>query len=98
MRWSPRIRRTDGVARLVIGLGTRAVDRTGDDHPVLAALEQPTLKAVQRPDEIYRYSQTTVDVIDQQAQNKLARQVLGHRSTNFTGSRHVAVGKLRTEC
>ena len=28
MRWSPRIRRTDGVARLVLGLGTRAVDRT----------------------------------------------------------------------
>ena len=36
MRWSPRIRHTDGMARLVLGLGTRAVDRTVDDYPVLA--------------------------------------------------------------
>jgi hypothetical protein len=64
MRWSPRIRHTDGMARLVLGLGTRAVDRTVDDYPVLVALEQPTLKAVQQPDEVYRYSQGEVDVID----------------------------------
>jgi hypothetical protein len=64
MRWSPRIRRTDGMARIVLGLGTRAVDRTVADYPVLVALEQPTLKAVLQPDEIYRYSQQEVDVID----------------------------------
>jgi hypothetical protein len=64
MRWSPRIQRTDGMARLVLGLGTRAVDRTGDDYPVLVALEQPTLKAVQQPEEVYRYSQHEVDVVD----------------------------------
>ncbi len=64
MRWSPRIRRSDGMARLVVGLGTRAVDRTVADYPVLVALDQPTLKAVQQPDEIYRYSQHEVDVVD----------------------------------
>ncbi len=64
MRWAPRIKRTDGMARLVVGLGTRAVDRTGDDYPVLVALEQPTLRAVQQPDEVYRYSQHTIDVVD----------------------------------
>jgi hypothetical protein len=64
MRWSPRIRRTDGMARVVAGLGTRAVDRTGDDYPVLVALEQPSLRATQQPDEVYRYSQHTVDVVD----------------------------------
>ncbi len=64
MRWASRIQRTDGMARLVVGLGTRAVDRTGDDYPTLVALEQPTLRAVQQPDEIYRYSQHTVDVMD----------------------------------
>ncbi len=64
MRWSPRIRRSDGMARLVLGLGTRAVDRTGADYPVLVALEQPTLKAVHQPDEVYRYSQQDVDVVD----------------------------------
>jgi hypothetical protein len=64
MRWSPRIRRSDGMARAVLGLGTRAVDRTVADYPVLVALEQPTLKAVLQPDEIYRYSQQEVDVVD----------------------------------
>ncbi len=64
MRWSPRIRRTDGMARLVVGLGTRAVDRTVDDYPVLVALEQPQLRASQQPDEVYRYSQAHVDLID----------------------------------
>ena len=64
MRWASRIRRTDGMARLVVGLGTRAVDRTGDDYPVLVALEQPTLRAMQQPEEIYRYSQHSVDVFD----------------------------------
>ncbi|MFV2072717.1 MAG: PEP/pyruvate-binding domain-containing protein [Thermoanaerobaculales bacterium] len=64
MRWSPRIRHTDGMARLVLGLGTRAVDRTVADYPVLVALEQPTLRATQQPDEVYRYSQQEVDVVD----------------------------------
>lgn len=64
MRWSPRIRHTDGMARLVLGLGTRAVDRTVNDYPVLVALDQPSLRAVQQADEIYRYSQHEVDVVD----------------------------------
>ena len=37
LRWSPRISREDGLVRLVPGLGTRAVDRVGDDYPVLLA-------------------------------------------------------------
>ena len=32
-RWSPQIRREDGFVRLVWGLGTRAVDRVGNDYP-----------------------------------------------------------------
>lgn len=64
MRWSPRINRTDGMARLVFGLGTRAVDRTGDDWPVMVALNQPRLRVLQQPEETYRYSQHEVDVVD----------------------------------
>ncbi len=64
MRWSPRIRRTDGMARLVLGLGTRAVDRTGDDYPVMVALKQPHLRILQQPTEAYRYSQHHVDVVN----------------------------------
>ena len=64
MRWSPRIQRTDGMARLVLGLGTRAVDRTGDDWPVMVALNQPHLRVLQQPEEVYQYSQHEVDVVD----------------------------------
>ena len=36
-RWSPRIKRDDGLIRMVPGLGTRAVDRLSDDYPILLA-------------------------------------------------------------
>jgi pyruvate,water dikinase len=63
-RWSPRINREDGLVRLVPGLGTRAVDRIGDDYPVLIAPGQPGLRANVSPDEIIRYSPSKMDVID----------------------------------
>jgi hypothetical protein len=48
----------------VPGLGTRAVDRLGDDYPVLIAPGQPGLRVNVTPDEIVRYSPRRVDVID----------------------------------
>jgi hypothetical protein len=63
-RWSARIRREDGLLRLVPGLGTRAVDRVGDDYPVLLAPGQPGLRVNVTPDEVVRYSPRWVDVIN----------------------------------
>jgi pyruvate,water dikinase len=63
-RWSPRIKREDGLLRLVPGLGTRAVDRLADDYPVLIAPGQPGLRVNVSPDEILRYSPRMVDVIN----------------------------------
>jgi pyruvate, water dikinase len=63
-RWSPRIRREDGLIRLVPGLGTRAVDRVGDDYPILLAPGQPNLRVNVTPDEIIRYSPKKIDVIN----------------------------------
>jgi pyruvate, water dikinase len=63
-RWSPRIRREDGLVRLVPGLGSRAVDRTGDDYPVLAVPRQSGLRVNAGTDELRRYSPRKVDVID----------------------------------
>ena len=51
-RWSPRIRREDGLLRLVPGLGTRAVDRLADDYPVLIAPGQPGLRVNVTPEEV----------------------------------------------
>ncbi len=63
-RWSPRIKRDDGLIRLVPGLGTRAVDRVGDDYPVLIAPGQPGLRVNVTPEDIVRYSPRRMDVID----------------------------------
>jgi hypothetical protein len=63
-RWSPRIKAEDGLVRLVPGLGTRAVDRLGDDFPVLASPGQPGLRANATPEEIVRYSPRYMDVIN----------------------------------
>jgi pyruvate,water dikinase len=63
-RWSPRITRDDGLVRLVPGLGTRAVDRTGDDYPVLIVPGQPELRVNVAVDEIVRYSPSKMDVIN----------------------------------
>ncbi|MEZ4655045.1 MAG: PEP/pyruvate-binding domain-containing protein [Candidatus Eisenbacteria bacterium] len=63
-RWSPRIRREDGLIRLVPGLGTRAVDRVTDDYPVLVAPGQPGLRVNTSPDEIVRYAPRWIDVIN----------------------------------
>ncbi len=63
-RWSPQIRRDDGFARLVWGLGTRAVERVGNDYPRLVALSHPLLHPEASPKSIRRYSQQFVDLID----------------------------------
>lgn len=63
-RWSPRIKREDGLIRMVTGLGTRAVDRLSDDYPVLIAPGQPNLRVNVDPEEIFWYSPKKIDVIN----------------------------------
>ncbi len=63
-RWSPQIRKEDGFLRLVWGLGTRAVDQTGNDHPRLVALSHPLLHPAAATKMIRLYSQDYVDLID----------------------------------
>ncbi len=63
-RWSPRIKREDGLIRLVPGLGTRAVDRVADDYPILVVPGQPNLKVNTTVDEAVRYSPKKIDVIN----------------------------------
>ncbi|MEW6703144.1 MAG: PEP/pyruvate-binding domain-containing protein [Bacteroidota bacterium] len=63
-RWSPRIKREDGLVRLVPGLGTRAVDRLSDDYPVLVSPGQPNLRVNISPEELRRYSLKKIDVIN----------------------------------
>jgi hypothetical protein len=63
-RWSPRIKKSDGLMRIVAGLGTRAVDRVGSDFPRMVALGMPTLRHESSPQEVMRHAQRSVDVIN----------------------------------
>lgn len=64
LRWSRRIRREDGLLRMVPGLGTRAVDRVSDDYPILLAPGQPALRVNVTIDEKVRYAPQKIDVIN----------------------------------
>lgn len=55
-----------GMARLVVGLGTRAVDRTGSDFAKIVSLAQPSSSPI-APEDAGRYSQRKVDVLDLRA-------------------------------
>jgi hypothetical protein len=63
-RWSPQIKQDEGFLRLVLGLGTRAVDMVADDYPRLVALSHPRLHSSSDVRTIKRYSQQSIDVID----------------------------------
>jgi hypothetical protein len=64
VRWSPRIKREDGLLRIVPGLGTRAVDRLTDDYPVLVSIGKPGLRVNVTKEEIARYATKKMDVIN----------------------------------
>ena len=62
--WNKRIRREEGLVRLVFGLGTRAVDRVATDYPRMVALSHPTLRPEWGSSMVRHYSQHRIDVID----------------------------------
>lgn len=63
-RWSRRIKREDGLIRMVPGLGTRAVDRLSDDYPIMISPGQPGLRVNVTLEEKIRYSPKKIDVIN----------------------------------
>ena len=62
--WHPRLKREEGFMRLVMGLGTRAVDRIAGDYPRMVNLSHPQLRPDVTPQAIRYYSQHRVDVLD----------------------------------
>jgi len=63
-RWNPKIRREDGFLRLVVGFGTRAVERVANDFPRLVALSHPELRPHIGSDKLRKYAQRYIDVLD----------------------------------
>lgn len=62
--WSPKIKKEEGLGRLVFGLGTRAVDRVGSDYPRMVPLSHPLLRPEVTASQIKKYSQKMVDVLN----------------------------------
>ena len=63
-RWTAKIRREEGFLRLVLGMGTRAVDRLSNDYARMVALSHPQLRPVVGASQLRRYSQHFIDTIN----------------------------------
>ncbi len=72
--WDKRLDPSRGMLRLVFGLGTRAVDRQDDDYTRVIALDAPTLRPEGSSDEVRRFSQKIVNVIDLEDNAHVSRQ------------------------
>jgi hypothetical protein len=89
-RWSPQIREEDGFLRLVLGLGTRAVDMVADDSPRLVALSHPRLQPSSDLRAARRYSQQNVDVIDLEANQLVTVPMRAIFASNYPPLRYAA--------
>jgi hypothetical protein len=64
--WKSDLDPKAGMLRLVFGLGTRAVNRVEDDYPRIIALDDPLVRPVSGMEDIRKYSQHHVDLLDNQ--------------------------------
>jgi len=71
--WNSDIDPKAGLLRLVFGLGTRAVERIDDDYTRIVALNAPTRRPEATGDDVRKYAQHKVDVLDLQANKYLTR-------------------------
>lgn len=62
--WKPELDPGAGMLRLVLGLGTRAVDRVEDDYPQIIALDEPLVRPYTDREDAARFSQHNVDLLD----------------------------------
>lgn len=83
--WNKDIDPNSGVIRIVVGLGTRAVDRQDDDYTRIVALNVPEKRPEYKFDDITKFSQRKIDVIDLHNKNhtvKLLEEVI-QKSKDF---------------
>ncbi|MBQ6454945.1 MAG: hypothetical protein IJJ32_02490 [Eggerthellaceae bacterium] len=62
--WMKDMDPSAGMLRLVMGLGTKAVDRTGKDYPRIISLDRPTATTFKTVAEKHRFSQRYANLID----------------------------------
>ena len=74
-RWSDSLDASCGMLRLVMGLGTRAVDRTEGDYPRIVNLARPESSTLTGSQAKHQYSQRYVDLIDYQEKSLATRSI-----------------------
>ncbi len=62
--WNSQMDPKAGMLRIVVGLGTRAVNRVEGDYPRIAALDMPLAKPQAGAKDIQRFSQHDLDVLN----------------------------------
>lgn len=62
--WNPNMDPKEGMLRLVFGMGTRAVNRVEGDYPRMVALSDPLRRPYAEKDDLRKYSQHEVDLIN----------------------------------
>jgi len=73
--WSDQIDPEAGMLRLVLGLGTRAVDRSDDDYTRVVALNAPDRRPEANFDQVRRYAQRRADVLDLEANQLVSHSI-----------------------
>lgn len=63
-KWHPDMDPKAGMLRIVMGLGTKAVDRTKEDYPRLCNLDRPAVTLMTTTGQKHKYSQRNIDVLD----------------------------------
>ncbi|MBN1126060.1 MAG: hypothetical protein JXA82_13715 [Sedimentisphaerales bacterium] len=97
--WNQKIDPEAGMLRIVLGLGTRAVDRVEHDYPRLVALDAPLSRAFSGPDNLRKFSQHYMDVLNIESNTQETipvKQVIGKEEgiyTEFFASRDVEADK-----
>ena len=74
--WKKNMDPNAGMLRLVVGLGTRAVNRVAFDYPRIVALDDPVVKPLAGMRDMKKYSQRYVDYLNLEA-NELQSAFLG---------------------
>ncbi|MFA5100142.1 MAG: PEP/pyruvate-binding domain-containing protein [Candidatus Omnitrophota bacterium] len=80
--WKEGVDPAAGMLRLVLGLGTRAVNRVEGDYPRIVALDDPLVKPHAGLADTQKYSQHDVDVLDLEDNQLKAVSVNGLMADN----------------
>ncbi len=88
--WNKKLRPEEGFLRIVLGMGTRAVDRVDRDYPRMIGLSHPLLRPITSAPDVVKYSQRQLDVIDLEKNDFKTIPITEVLSADFPGVQYLA--------